>query len=57
MIMPINEVAVTAVMANPELISPGDASEAGVGGLELAAGPDGSGFARDGPRCWELLAE
>ena len=42
--MPINEVAVTAVMAKPGSISPGDASEAGADGLELAAGPDGLGL-------------
>jgi hypothetical protein len=38
--MPINEVAVTAVIATPELISPGDATEAGADGLELVEGPD-----------------
>ena len=43
--MPINEVAVTAVIATPELISPGDATEAGADGLELVEGPDQLGFA------------
>ena len=43
--MPISEVAVTAVIAAPELINPGDATEAGADGLELVAGPDGLGFA------------
>ena len=43
--LPINEVAVTAVMAKPELISPGDAPETGVDGLELATGLGGRGFA------------
>jgi hypothetical protein len=43
--MPINEVAVTAVIATPELISPGDATEAGADGLELVEGPDGLRFA------------
>jgi hypothetical protein len=54
--MPINEVAVTAVMTRPEFISPGDA-EAGLDGLEPAAGPDRLGFTSDGPRRCELLAE
>ena len=45
-ITPINEVVVTAAMARPELISPGDVSEAEVEALGLAAG---LGFARDGP--------
>jgi hypothetical protein len=43
--MPINEVAVTAVIATPELISPDDAMEAGADGLELVKGPVGLGFA------------
>jgi hypothetical protein len=43
--MPINEVAVTAVIATPELISPGDATEAGADGLELVEGPVQLGFA------------
>jgi hypothetical protein len=37
-ITPINEVVVTAAMARPELISPGDVSEADVEGLGLVAG-------------------
>ena len=43
--MPISEVAVTAVIAPPELISPGDATEAGADGLELVDGLDGLRFA------------
>ena len=43
--MPISEVAVTAVMAAPGLINPGDATEAGADRLELVEGPDGLGLA------------
>jgi hypothetical protein len=43
--MPINEVAVTAVIATPELISPGAATEAGADRLELVDRPDGVSFA------------
>ena len=50
--MPISEVVVIAATARPEVISPGDASEADADGVELAAGLGdlvGLGFARDGP--------
>jgi hypothetical protein len=43
--MPINEVAATTVIATPELISPGDATEAGTDRLELVERPDGLGSA------------
>jgi hypothetical protein len=43
--MPINEAAVTAVIAAPELISPGDAMEAGADRLELVERPGELGFA------------
>lgn len=42
--MPINEVAVTAVIATPELISPGDATKAGADRLELVERPHELGF-------------
>jgi len=43
--MPINEVAATAVIATPELISPGDATEVGAHRLELVEASDGLGSA------------
>jgi hypothetical protein len=43
--MLINEVAVTAVMATPELISPGEATAAGADRLERVGRPDGVSFA------------
>jgi len=51
---PINEVVATTATARPELINPGDASEADSDGLKLAAGLgdlEGLGLARDGSGC------